>query len=327
MQDISNYSVALCMYNGEKYIQDQLNSILNQTIPPSEIIICDDGSTDKGINIARKLLEGSKVKYKIITNAVNIGVANNFLKAIKQCSYEYIFTADQDDLWREDKASIALKAFEANPSVLLFFSNGDLVDAENHYLGRTIWDSIGISKDFLIGCKWFDYMLPKHIVTGATLAIKKELVNDIDSIPEGFLHDDWLAWKAAILGAIYASPERLIRYRQHVSNVVGMKTNYLTEKMRHWLGYLGNMQKVREKRVERFTTLGEGFNDILSYEQKRKFDSCLQFWNEASLLNSMSKLKAVRWIIKNQRKGNYNLYYNGSKGVIRDIIEILFKVN
>ena len=318
-----NYSVALCMYNGEKYIKDQLDSIIHQVIPPSEIIICDDCSNDNGLIVADELLTKSNIKYKIVGNKANMGVSNNFVKAMKLCSYDYIFTSDQDDLWRKDKSAIALRIFESNPSIELFFSDGSLVDADNSDLGRSIWDSIGITEKMLIDRKWFDHMLPKHIVTGATMAVKKSLVNGIEAIPEGFLHDDWIAWKAAIRDTIYACPEKLIRYRQHSSNVVGMKTNHLSEKISNWFSYLGSMQRVRSERVKRFLALEEGFKDILSCEQKEKLDLCLQFWNEALLLDSINKLDAIKWIIKNEMKGNYSHYYNGKKSAFRDIIDVL----
>ena len=317
--------MALCLYNGEKYINDQLSSILNQTIPPLEIVICDDGSTDNGISKACALLDLHLVNYRIIRNTVNRGVANNFLNAIKLCTSEYVFTSDQDDLWREDKAANILDVFEKNPSAMLVFSDGDLIDSDNVSLNCTIWESVGITDIMLTECKWFDYMLPKHIVTGATMAIKKELIEDIEYVPEGFIHDEWFALKAAIKNAMFACPEKLIRYRQHTSNVIGMKTNFLPDKIKRWFGRIHEMPDVRIERIRRFTTFEKYFKDIFSCEQKQKLDMCLKFWNEASYLTSMNKIAAIKWIVCNQRNRNYDIFYNGKKGVIRDLIGILFR--
>ena len=148
------YSVALCTYNGEEYISQQINSIIEQTIKPSEIIISDDGSTDNTIEIARGILENSNLNYKIINNDREKGVVANFENAISNCKYEYIFTSDQDDVWVENKAEIILNVFEKEASALLVFSDGELVDEKLKYLHCNMWKSVGINKKMLKEKEW-----------------------------------------------------------------------------------------------------------------------------------------------------------------------------
>ena len=90
----SSISIALCTYNGEKYIEDQILSMINQTIKPDEIILCDDCSTDSTVEIARRLLENSGIDFQIIENIRNLGYIKNFEKAIGHCSKDIIFTAE-----------------------------------------------------------------------------------------------------------------------------------------------------------------------------------------------------------------------------------------
>ncbi|MDO9153719.1 MAG: glycosyltransferase [Paludibacter sp.] len=84
-------SVALCTYNGEKFIEEQLNSILNQTLPVEEIVICDDGSTDNTLNIIN-LFEQNNRNIKVFRNKNNLGTIKNFEKAISLTSGDIIFT-------------------------------------------------------------------------------------------------------------------------------------------------------------------------------------------------------------------------------------------
>jgi len=87
-------SIALCSYNGEKYIKEQLLSILKQTREPDEIIIVDDNSFDNTVAIINEVLEGFKIRWELIINPQNLGVTKNFEKAISLCKGDIIFTCD-----------------------------------------------------------------------------------------------------------------------------------------------------------------------------------------------------------------------------------------
>ena len=99
----------MCTYNGEKYIKEQLESILNQTIAIDEIIICDDGSNDKTIQIIEEIQLEYPNKISLYKNQVNLGSNKNFEKAITICSGDYIFLSDQDDIWKNNKVEKIIK--------------------------------------------------------------------------------------------------------------------------------------------------------------------------------------------------------------------------
>ena len=129
-------SVAMCTYNGEKYIEEQLNSILHQTKKIDEIIICDDGSKDKTLEICNKILESSNVEYILKLNKNNLGFAKNFYQAIKLCSGDIIFFCDQDDIWKENKVDLMCQVFDNDPDTLLVFSNAYITNENLEVTGN-----------------------------------------------------------------------------------------------------------------------------------------------------------------------------------------------
>lgn len=118
-------SVAMASYNGEKYIEKQIRSILNQTYPVDEIVVSDDGSSDKTIEILNKIEDK---RIHVFNNNGRKGYCGNFENALKICTGDYIFLADQDDLWMSNKVQSFINFIEKHPSVSCVFSNGILID-------------------------------------------------------------------------------------------------------------------------------------------------------------------------------------------------------
>jgi len=187
-------SVALCTYNGEKYIEKQLNSIFNQTIPIDEINICDDGSNDKTIEIINQIQKAHPSIIKLHQNKTNLGCSKNFEKAIELCQGDYIFLSDQDDLWKKDKAEKTLAVFDQNPNAEGVFSNAELIDENDNLIpDLTIWDSVFfLEKEFPKPIDFFNIISKNgNIVTGATLCIRKQVKDFIFSFTDPiFLHDE-----------------------------------------------------------------------------------------------------------------------------------------
>jgi glycosyltransferase involved in cell wall biosynthesis len=223
-------SVALCTYNGSKFIEQQINSILNQTIKVDEIIVCDDKSTDATISILKKIQKNNPA-IVINENELNLKSTKNFEKAIQLCSGDYIFLADQDDLWNIEKVAKTLAIFKENPSAEGVFSNADLIDANGNSLSnKTIWDSVFFFEKELPKPIDFIDLITKNgnVVTGATLCIKKEVKSFIFPFSEENLHDEWIAALLAFRNTLFYSKENLISYRIHENQQVGMKNRNKT---------------------------------------------------------------------------------------------------
>lgn len=221
-------SVAMCTYNGELYIEKQLDSILNQTLAVNEIIICDDGSKDTTISILKKYQNLHPKLITIIENSINLGSNKNFEKAINLCDGDYIFLSDQDDLWDVEKAKKIIDIFNENPKAEGVFSNAKLIDNNDSAIFNdfTLWDSICFYENKIKSqTDLYKLILYRgNYLTGGTFCIKKEALqfcSPFKTVKE-FLHDEWLAFALSQRNTLYYSKENLISYRIHTSQQVGV---------------------------------------------------------------------------------------------------------
>ena len=218
-------SVALCTYNGGKYIEEQINSILNQSVKVDEIIVCDDQSKDDTL-LKLKKLQTKNTSISIIENDINLRSTKNFEKAISLCTGDYIFLSDQDDLWNNLKVEKTIAVFNENPTAEGVFSNASLIDENNNiFTDKTIWDSVFFFENELIKpIDFFDIIAKNgNVVTGATLCIKKSVKEFIFPFTEDVLHDEKIATLLALRETLFYSTENLISYRLHDKQQVGMK--------------------------------------------------------------------------------------------------------
>ncbi|MCQ2204520.1 MAG: glycosyltransferase [Bacteroidales bacterium] len=225
-------SVAICTYNGEKYIESQLLSILNQTVKVDEIVISDDGSSDKTLDIISALKEKSGTDIKCMKNTQPLGVCANFDKCIKACTGDIIFLSDQDDLWMEDKVETTLNWFKANPQKEVAFSNAIFIDENNaRYTDRTLLETVGFSPKAMKHFDWgfqIEALLLHNRCTGAAMAFRSSFVPflNIDKTAttknELPLHDFTIALSAASRQVLGYIKQPLIKYRVHASQECGL---------------------------------------------------------------------------------------------------------
>lgn len=220
-------SVALCTYNGSKYIEKQLDSILNQNnFKIDEIVICDDNSTDTTLEILDTYQKKHPNVFSIHKNKVNLGSTKNFEKAISLCAGDFIFLSDQDDIWKEDKVKKTLAIFDLKPTAEGVFSNADMIDKDDNPIpALTIWDSVFfLEKELPKPIDFFDVISKNgNVVTGATLCIKNIVKNFILPFTNDVLHDEKIANILALRNSLFYSTENLISYRIHDKQQVGMK--------------------------------------------------------------------------------------------------------
>lgn len=199
-------SVCMAVYNGEKYIKEQLMSIIAQ-LPHvyDEIIISDDGSTDNTLDIIKEFND-SRIK---IYNSKSKNVIYNFENAIKNATGEYIFLSDQDDIWYPNKISETIIQLENN---IMVFSNLSIFkdDIKN---SKTLYDENkkleGFIRNFI-----------KNNFVGATMAFKKELKKHILPFPKNIsMHDVWIGLIAELYGTTKFIVKPLIFYRRHNNNI------------------------------------------------------------------------------------------------------------
>lgn len=220
-------SIALCTYNGEKYLKEQLESILNQTIRPNELIICDDGSSDTTVQILRDFQRNSIIPIYIYLNEYSIGVVKNFSKCVGLCRGKYIALSDQDDVWELNKIECMItkiRSMEESASTetpILVHSDLEVVDQKGQQISPSFFElqHIWHSKENPL-----KKLLVQNFVTGCTCLMNRKLVDLALPIPHNvIMHDWWFALIAASTGKIGFISKSTIKYRQHDNNTVGAK--------------------------------------------------------------------------------------------------------
>jgi len=244
-------SVALCTRNGQRFIAEQIDSILNQSVLPTEIVISDDASSDDTIPAAEAAVErwraehnGQAVEVRILSNAVPLGVAGNFEQAIAATTGEFIILADQDDVWRPDRVELALAAFDRRPDTLLVHADARLVDGEGHRLDDSLFSAYDVNAGVITAIREgraFEVLARRTIVTGATTMIRRRLADLAMPFPSGWVHDEWLAIVASAFQGVAVIDEQIIDYRQHGGNAIGAST----------LSFLGKLRRMLEPRTDR----------------------------------------------------------------------------
>ena len=310
-------SVALCTYNGERYIEQQLNSIVQQSYPVNEIVISDDGSTDGTLGIVTSIAENmcNDVNLQIIKHDEPVGVAKNFWECIEKCTGEIIFTCDQDDVWVKDKVEIMLRYFKEG--VVLVFSDAVLVDQNLNDLHDSLWNRIHYDGN---DKKLFSILLNHNVVTGAAMAFKKSVVNETTEVPNGFFHDQWIAFNALRFGRIVAVSEKLIYYRQHSQNVAGARRRSMLEKMKEYFHSFKDMNTLRKNKADYYGEYLKLAKNELPADDISKLKECVCFWNGTTELDEKGKWSGLCWIAKNLLNGNYGRYFTGVPGALRDMI-------
>lgn len=228
-------SVALCTYNGARFLSAQLASLLAQSRLPSELVVCDDGSTDGTLQILAAFQSDAPFPTRLHVNPVNLGPAKNFEKAIGLCEGDLIALSDQDDVWLPEKLDEAESHFDKYPDVDAVFSDAEVVDDELRPLKYTLWRQVGFTsaeQQMMAEGKGLDVLLRHVAVTGATLTIRASLRQRVLPIPPGWMHDAWIALIAAASGGLRTIPAPLILYRQHDSNEIGARRHSLRDRWR-----------------------------------------------------------------------------------------------
>jgi len=209
MPQLPLVSIVMCTYNGEQYLNEQIQSILNQDYANIEVIVVDDVSSDNTWNLLLEWQHQSPV-IKIFRNELNLGYNKNFEKAIQLATGEFVSLADQDDIWLPQKLSRTVAAF-TNPDIVLAHSKS--VRLEN---GQLKYHKANLHYHFKGSDtrKLFFF----NQVMGHDMVFRRELVHRIVPVPVGMSYDWWIAVMATCYGSIAAVDEYLAHHRIHDTN-------------------------------------------------------------------------------------------------------------
>lgn len=200
-------SVCLASYNGEKYIKEQLDSILCQLSPNDEVIISDDQSTDRTLEIIQSL---NDKRIKIFQNKLGNGPVKNFENAITYASGDIIFLSDQDDIWNKEKVLIVLKYFEKGYNLVIH--DGEVFENDSKTVTGNFFTIYNSRKGFLKNLFSNSYI-------GCCMAIDKQLKQKILPFPPNLpMHDSWIGLIAEKFFNVIFIDDKLIKYRYHLNN-------------------------------------------------------------------------------------------------------------
>lgn len=220
-------SVAMCTYNGERYLTEQLESIAAQSHPVGELVVCDDRSNDGTIGILEEFAKKSPFKVSIHINETNLGSTKNFEKCLRLCEGDILVLCDQDDVWEKDKVQQQVDFFNGHPEFDAVFSNAYLIDGHGKRLDHRLWDNFGFGaerKELWNSGKANEVLFESYVVTGATLALRKTALRFLAPFPTHlgpYIHDAWMALVLAVQNKIGFIDDELLSYRVHASQQVG----------------------------------------------------------------------------------------------------------
>ena len=260
--------IVMATYNGEKYIKEQLDSLLSQSHPYLLVDVCDDGSTDDTVSIVKDY-EKKDSRVRLFENKTNQGYIRNFMSGIVRCDSPYIMLCDQDDIWNWDKVELTLEKMKLmereNPEkpVLVFTDAMNFDSSTGKKLGR-------FHEMSHLNVKKVDtaHLFMENKCIGCTIMMNRAILPYLRELPEEIrVHDWWLALICSHFGAIGYLPEATLMYRQHEGNQIG-GTSYS--------GYLRKrISKMKEQRQVLFDTYRQGkaflrvFDSQMTKEQRK----------------------------------------------------------
>lgn len=207
----SRLSIAMTTFNGEAYLPTQLESFRAQSRQPDELVACDDGSTDRTVEILEEFARSVPFDVRVVRNATNLGHEKNFSQAVDLCTGDIVFLADQDDSWFADKLAAIAAAFDADPEVLLLVNDVLITDSDLVPTGRTVLGQTRAAG--VLGKN------SKSLTLGCATAFRSRLRKLISPIPAlDYGHDSWIHDFTEMVGGRRVVDQVLQLYRRHGAN-------------------------------------------------------------------------------------------------------------
>lgn len=229
--------IVIATYNGEKYLENQIDSILNQSLKPNKMIVIDDCSTDATTSLIGEYKRMYPKMIVLEQNKKNLGHKKAFEHGISLCKTDYIALCDQDDTWKPDKLKKCYDTLEQNLDAKLCFHDLELIDESGNSFGKSYWDS-AVTALPLSGADARKQLLTfTNFIPGCTMFFSSDLKEYILPIPDSkwILLDWWIAIVAFFLTKPIIVPDTLTCYRLHAEQVCSLMLNIQRKRKKHSL--------------------------------------------------------------------------------------------
>jgi len=215
----------MATFNGEKYIHAQLESLAAQTMLPLELVVTDDGSSDRTLEIVEEFKKNSKFSVQILRNEKRLGYEENFLKAATLCSGEFVAYSDQDDVWFPNKLARCCEAF-SDPSVMLCIHSAETLypDSRTGHRHPDFLKTETLTLDRnnpLMSYSGFALVFRRFLLDLCDNSMRPRTVHSLGGPPMLMNHDEWVWFLGCSLGSVAQLSDSLAFYRQHASNTHG----------------------------------------------------------------------------------------------------------
>ena len=279
--------VLMATYEGERYICQQMDSILGQTLKELKLMVSDDGSKDKTREILKeyrnqypdRIVLKHRVQEEDYQNKEQVsGAAMNFFWLLAQASGDYILFSDQDDVWKREKAEKLLKHMKklekrlGKDYPILVHSDMEVTDEDLNMTAPSFFDYQHCNPKRTS----FAEVLVENPVTGGGAMINKALADLLLKVPEACcMHDWWMALTASCFGTISCIREPLYQYRQHENNVLGAKATGSLEDIKQRARRQAQVEENYRKMFAQAAAFGKMYHEQMSTEQKNILRSFL----------------------------------------------------
>ena len=318
-------SVALCTHKGERYLPEQLGSILAQTTLPQELVIFDDASPDGTWAVLESFaprIREAGIRFAMHRNTQNVGYILNFEQALRATTGEVVFLCDQDDVWHPGKIERFLPEFERRPDLLVLHSDARLVDGNGADMHCGLFEALEVTRAELTAIhagRAFEVLVRRNIVTGATMALRRKVFESGVVVPKGWIHDEWLAMIATFMGTVDCLETPSIDYRQHASNQVGARRRGFVERLTG--GGMSRLEFMTRTLLRTQTLL-----DIAEAGPLRLPEADLQMLRDRLIHARFRATPPARWparlsaVLSEYASGRYGRFSNGPRSALSDFL-------
>jgi glycosyltransferase involved in cell wall biosynthesis len=313
-------SVALCTYNGERFLAEQLESFLSQQRLPDEVVICDDQSSDSTLDIVRRFAEHAPFCVRPLSNKSNLGSTRNFSQAIELCRGDIIALADQDDVWLPNKLAALERSLRDDAGVGFAFSDAEMVDSQLRPIGYRLWDAVRFyphERRCFVHGQAFEKLLRRYRVTGATMAFRSRFKDMIVPIPQDWVHDAWIALLIAAIAPCVLIDEPLLKYRQHAGQQLGEKKRSLVEEYRVARSMNQETYRTVAKRYAQARDRLQGVAGVAPARMQALEEKIEHFERRARMRDN--GVWRLPMIVRETWRGNYLRYSYGWKSIAQDL--------